>query len=654
MAAAEISPDNVPRLISPTEGEVMDNGGGTPVYDPMEWSFAWSAVRDASSYEWALLSPTGMTPYKTVAVSDTQHTESSRGWVPGTPPPPRRWSVRAMVNGQWQPWGTPRLFNLEERDADILADFQSSHDAPAVNSLPPEKAALVPRLLAPTANAVLDNAVAGGDPDLREWQFQWAPVADATLYQLVVRRPDTPGYKVFSAFETPGYELYAGDVISSEQLSGWIYRVRAKVGGQWQPWSDAVPFSVEPQQTDRGVGGIATSPSDPRLIPTPKSPADGQILLDTSPSAQSVASADPFRWGPVPGASRYHLFVNAEGATAAFINATTSYDYINPGTRPLSVPPGTPLRWKIRAMVNGQWQGWSPESSFSYRHPSDPPRPGTALPTVASAPSATTARASGAAPAATSPPASSSPNPKGSQAWTDSSGRVVTAEFVGIQGGSVMLLVGGRSVPVPLNRLSAESQTQARRLAAAMPPDTKVAVAGANSVPATPAPLATSSGRTGENLLLNADFSMSATGDTIPQWERAKATCIVKDDEGRNVLRLTSGSSMARQTVNLPEGCKRVKLEFKIRLGVPGTATWELFLAAPEDSGNVITKDGRVEQFGTKSALVYDRGTTESKGWKTIRAQERVPQGATQISVTLFSTGTGATDFSDLELTATK
>lgn len=35
--------------------------------------------------------------------------------------------------------------------------------------------------------------------------------------------------------------------VGSHNLRGWTWKVRARVDGQWQPWSDARPFSVAAQ-----------------------------------------------------------------------------------------------------------------------------------------------------------------------------------------------------------------------------------------------------------------------------------------------------------------------------------------------------------------------------------------------------------------------
>jgi hypothetical protein len=54
--------------------------------------------------------------------------------------------------------------------------------------------------------------------------------------------------------------------------------------------------------------------------------------------------------------------------------------------------------------------------------------------------------------------------PGGAQTWTDVDGRAIQAEFMGLQGDGVLLKVSATGVThlVPLSRLSAESQAQAK------------------------------------------------------------------------------------------------------------------------------------------------------------------------------------------------
>jgi hypothetical protein len=75
-------------------------------------------------------------------------------------------------------------------------------------------------------------------------------------------------------------------------------------------------------------------------------------------------------------------------------------------------------------------------------------------------------RLSGRAPVAV---ATASPSGGRLHSWKSADGRVIEAQFVGLQLDQVMLVREGKSFAVPLARLSPESQTLARKLAAGNP-----------------------------------------------------------------------------------------------------------------------------------------------------------------------------------------
>ena len=111
------SPDpNVPTLVSPEENAVMDNGcvtGG----DSIAWTFQWSAVPNATSYElfvghigdaFAFIDDsTSQTTFHYDNVGG--YTSALAGW---------HWWVRATVNGVKQGWAGPRDFTVETINTD--------------------------------------------------------------------------------------------------------------------------------------------------------------------------------------------------------------------------------------------------------------------------------------------------------------------------------------------------------------------------------------------------------------------------------------------------------------------------------------------------------------------------------------------------------
>jgi len=128
----------------------------------------------------------------------------------------------------------------------------------------PTRPSIAPAPVLPAAGAVLDN----GRTDFTDgviWVFAWSEVPNATRYELLVRNADAatpvldadsltaPGYR----FARPGY------IFGPHWLAGWSWKVRARTGGAWGPWSRPRPFTVEPQNTDG-------APDDPPPPVTPE------------------------------------------------------------------------------------------------------------------------------------------------------------------------------------------------------------------------------------------------------------------------------------------------------------------------------------------------------------------------------------------------
>lgn len=115
----------------------------------------------------------------------------------------------------------------------------------------PGMAAVVPKLIFPEAQDVLDN----GCLNLRSgifWTFVWSEVPNATSYHLhvigatalnpVINNPDLP---------SPDYiHRQFGSYIADQNRLGWRWKVRAKVNGRWTPWSEERGFDVERLNTD--------------------------------------------------------------------------------------------------------------------------------------------------------------------------------------------------------------------------------------------------------------------------------------------------------------------------------------------------------------------------------------------------------------------
>ena len=107
----------VPELLSPPEGQVMDNGR-SDCYEPISWHFTWTEVPGAQRYQLYVEHREGGFAFIEV---DTYHTEfewcgeghipeeSLTGWI---------WRVRAGTMEDWWEWSEERSFTVEPPELD--------------------------------------------------------------------------------------------------------------------------------------------------------------------------------------------------------------------------------------------------------------------------------------------------------------------------------------------------------------------------------------------------------------------------------------------------------------------------------------------------------------------------------------------------------
>ena len=123
---------------------------------------------------------------------------------------------------------------------------------PAVLSTPPAPLA-APILISPAAGAVMDNGCKG-TPEGIIWDFDWSdvPGVTPTQYHLKVwRNPALPVINKMNIMTSSYHHTSApNDHIINTNLTGWRWRVRAKVLGVWGPWSSVRSFKVEKLNTD--------------------------------------------------------------------------------------------------------------------------------------------------------------------------------------------------------------------------------------------------------------------------------------------------------------------------------------------------------------------------------------------------------------------
>jgi len=110
----------IPRLLTPDEGAIMDNGC-TSGANGILWEFDWSECTGVESYEFYLKQrneqeplfdrPELTTSSFTVLENRVVPEESRVGWL---------WRVRAKTNGTWGNWTPERVFDVEPSNKDCV------------------------------------------------------------------------------------------------------------------------------------------------------------------------------------------------------------------------------------------------------------------------------------------------------------------------------------------------------------------------------------------------------------------------------------------------------------------------------------------------------------------------------------------------------
>lgn len=114
---------------------------------------------------------------------------------------------------------------------------------------PTQPTVTVPELVSPFLNAEMDNGCTDfSDPEI--WDFDWTDVPNATAYELYVKNTTASNPVIDAADVTGSSYHYVVNGYVGQFLTGWEWRVRAKVGGVFQDWSASRPFRVEPADTD--------------------------------------------------------------------------------------------------------------------------------------------------------------------------------------------------------------------------------------------------------------------------------------------------------------------------------------------------------------------------------------------------------------------
>jgi len=108
----------IPQLLSPAEGEIMDNGCWTG-RDSIVWDFDWTDVDGVAEYHLFVIGPTALYPVIDCTVAESLYhwvdegsyiaNKNRHGW---------RWKVRAVIYNEWMPWTPERTFDVELLDTD--------------------------------------------------------------------------------------------------------------------------------------------------------------------------------------------------------------------------------------------------------------------------------------------------------------------------------------------------------------------------------------------------------------------------------------------------------------------------------------------------------------------------------------------------------
>ena len=108
----------------------------------------------------------------------------------------------------------------------------------------------IPSLISPEEGSVLDNGRTDGLDDI-VWDFDWSDCQGATQYHLYVKHPGAIGPMINDDTIGDSSCHYVGHgYIIDRNRYGWIWKVRAKIDGQWGGWSEIRTFDVEPVNSD--------------------------------------------------------------------------------------------------------------------------------------------------------------------------------------------------------------------------------------------------------------------------------------------------------------------------------------------------------------------------------------------------------------------
>jgi hypothetical protein len=222
----------------------MDNGCKQPA-EKIIWDFDWADVPGATLYNLYVMGPSPNAKYPMINknISTSKYHHESLGYVADFNRNNWTWKVRARVNGVWSNWSTRRSFNVEKMCSDV--------SQPATS----------PALISPRNGATMDNGCKQPGEKII-WDFDWADVPGATLYNLYVMGP-SPNAKypmIDRNISTSKYHHESLGYVADFNRNNWTWKVRARVNGVWSNWSTSRSFNVEKMCLDTSAEIEVTSP----------------------------------------------------------------------------------------------------------------------------------------------------------------------------------------------------------------------------------------------------------------------------------------------------------------------------------------------------------------------------------------------------------
>lgn len=156
---------------------------------------------------------------------------------------PPRFRATVAFGRRYEPWlvDLERLEDAPEEPP--TRPVKTTSETPSVDRI---EAQCVPDLLEPEEGATLDNG-STNQTDTLKWAFRWSPCPESTGYHLFVSGPGAR-YPFISEIVDRWSTSYVVDregYVADKNRHSWTWKVKAKIGNDWGPWSAERFFDVE-------------------------------------------------------------------------------------------------------------------------------------------------------------------------------------------------------------------------------------------------------------------------------------------------------------------------------------------------------------------------------------------------------------------------